>query len=36
MGAAIGANELLGFTTETPSLKALITEFEHKGWQRDD
>jgi hypothetical protein len=36
MGVAIGANELLGFTTESDRLAALLAEFERSGWQRDD
>ncbi len=33
MGAAVAANELLGFTSETGSLAALMAEFEANGWQ---
>jgi hypothetical protein len=36
MGAAIGANELLGFTAVSPSLTALVMEFEQNSWQRGD
>jgi hypothetical protein len=30
MGAAVGANELLGITTESHKLAAVVTEFEQK------
>jgi hypothetical protein len=33
MGAAVTANELLGFTSETGNLAALMAEFEANGWQ---
>ena len=33
MGAAVAANELLGFTAETGNLRALMAEFEANGWQ---
>jgi hypothetical protein len=36
MGVAVGANELVGFTTATPALAELVTEFEKNGWQRSD
>jgi hypothetical protein len=36
MGAAITANELVGFTTATATLAALMTEFETNGWQHGD
>jgi hypothetical protein len=36
MGAAVGANELVGFTPATNSLAALVTEFENNGWVRVD
>jgi Family of unknown function (DUF5677) len=32
MGTAVGANELLAFTTESGKLSALVTEFETNGW----
>lgn len=32
MGAAIAANELLGFTTGTATLTALMSEFKANGW----
>jgi hypothetical protein len=31
MGAAIAANEFLGFTAASPSLTALVMEFEQTG-----
>jgi hypothetical protein len=34
MGTAVGANELVGFTTASATLAALVTEFERNGWQR--
>lgn len=36
MGAAVAANEIVGFTTATPALAALLTEFEANGWQQGD
>ena len=36
MGVAVGANELVGFTSASAMLGALITEFEQNGWQRRD
>jgi hypothetical protein len=30
MGGAVGANELLGITTESHKLAAVVTEFEQK------
>jgi hypothetical protein len=35
MGAAVAANEQIGFTTASPSLAALHAEFETNGWARD-
>jgi hypothetical protein len=32
MGVAIGANEILGFTTASSQLGAVVTEFERNGW----
>jgi hypothetical protein len=32
MGAAVAAYELLGSTSETGNLAALMTEFEANGW----
>jgi Family of unknown function (DUF5677) len=32
MGAAIGANEILGFTSATNQLEAMVAEFEKNGW----
>jgi hypothetical protein len=34
MGVAVGANELVGFTSESAKLEALVVEFERNGWQR--
>lgn len=34
MGTAVGANELLGFTSETGQLAALVSEFEKSDWVR--
>jgi hypothetical protein len=36
MGAAVGANELVGFTSESGKLGALVSEFEKNGWARSD
>jgi hypothetical protein len=36
MGAAVTANELVGFTTATGALAALMSEFESHGWQKGD
>jgi hypothetical protein len=36
MGAAVAANELVGFTAATASLAALMEEFEINGWQHLD
>ncbi len=35
MGAAVAANEQIGFTTASPALAALHAEFEANGWARD-
>ncbi len=35
MGAAVAANEQIGFTSESPALAALHAEFETNGWARD-
>ncbi|MGA8499412.1 MAG: DUF5677 domain-containing protein [Xanthobacteraceae bacterium] len=32
MGVAVGANEILGFTTVSAQLGAMVTEFEKNGW----
>jgi tRNA threonylcarbamoyladenosine modification (KEOPS) complex Pcc1 subunit len=32
LGVATGVNEILGFTTASPSLRATVTEFENMGW----
>ncbi|MGH9675556.1 MAG: DUF5677 domain-containing protein [Candidatus Acidiferrum sp.] len=34
MGVAVGANEILGFTTASGQLGAMVTEFETNGWAR--
>lgn len=36
MGAAIGTNEVIGFTSLTDTLSALVAEFEKNGWVRTD
>jgi hypothetical protein len=36
MGVAVGANEILGFTTASSQLEAMVTEFETNGWARAD
>ena len=36
MGTAVGANELLGFTSASGDLEALVTEFEANSWNRRD
>ena len=36
MGAAIGANELVGFTSVSDKLSTLVAEFEKNGWVRID
>jgi len=36
MGVTVGANELVGFTSVTPKLGALVTEFEQNGWVHRD
>jgi len=36
MGVAVGANEILGFTSASGKLSALVTEFEKNGWARAD
>jgi hypothetical protein len=36
MGAAVAANELMGFTAATATLAALMSEFEVNGWQQGD
>jgi hypothetical protein len=36
MGVAVGANELVGFTSASAALGGLATEFEQNGWQRGD
>lgn len=33
-GAAVAANEMIGFTSVTDGLAALVTEFETNGWAR--
>jgi hypothetical protein len=33
-GAAVGANELVGFTAASTMLGTLVTEYESNGWQR--
>ena len=33
-GVTIGANEILGFTTASGQLDAMVTEFENNGWGR--
>ena len=35
MGAAVAANELIGFTSASPALAALHTQFEANGWVRN-
>jgi hypothetical protein len=30
----VGANELLGFTSESGRLEALVSEFEKNGWMQ--
>jgi hypothetical protein len=32
MGAAVGANEMLGFTPASDQLAAMVIEFEKNGW----
>ncbi|HVZ54364.1 MAG TPA: hypothetical protein VG986_20535, partial [Pseudolabrys sp.] len=32
MGTVVGANELVGLTTETEKLATLVSEFEANGW----
>jgi hypothetical protein len=32
MGVAVGANEILGFTTASAQLEATVAEFERQGW----
>jgi len=32
MGVAVGANEILGFTTVSAQLGAIVTEYEKNGW----
>jgi len=36
MGTTVGTNEILGFTSVSPKLSALVTEFENNGWTRSD
>ena len=36
LGVATGANDILGFTTASDQLAALIAEFETNGWARSD
>jgi hypothetical protein len=36
IGVAVGANEILGFTTVSGQLEAMVTEFETNGWARAD
>jgi hypothetical protein len=33
-GVMVGANELLGFTSESGRLEALVSEFEKNGWMQ--
>jgi hypothetical protein len=30
----VGANELVGFTSESDKIEALVSEFEKNGWTR--
>ena len=36
MGATVGANELVGFTSESGKLGALVNDLEKNGWARSD
>jgi hypothetical protein len=36
IGVAVGANEILGFTTASNQLGAMVTELEANGWARSD